>query len=268
MNLSKQLTVAAGIVGLVALSYVGFGAVGRDNSAQAQSTEVAKKWSTSSPVDLSTDKAKLSYTIGSQIGRDLLQGEMQDEVDVDSLIAALRDIANGQELRMTEEEMVGAQQAFQLKRQQEYAAIASKNKAEGEAFLEKNKAEDGIKSTDSGLQYEVVREGKGAQPTATDTVKVHYLGTLIDGTPFDSSYQRNQPAEFPVTGVIPGFSEGLQLMKEGAKYRFAIPTEQAYGERAPDSIGPNQVLVFEVELLEVLKKEATTEAEVPASAEQ
>lgn len=259
MNVTKQITLVAAIAALVAVSYIGFGAASKDNSAQAQ--EATSKWSTSSKVDLSTDEAKLAYTIGSQIGRDLLQGEMAGELDLDAMIAALRDVAAGQDLRMTDEEMIGAQQAFQLKRQQEYAALANQNKVAGESFLEKNKSADGIKVTESGLQYQVVREGKGASPTANDTVKVHYLGALIDGTPFDSSYERNQPVDFPVTGVIPGFSEGLQLMKEGAKYRFVIPAELGYGERAPDTIGPNQVLVFEVELLEVLNKDDDSASE-------
>lgn len=254
MNLSKQLTIVAVIAALVLVSYIGFGAASKENSAQAQTSGDSSKWSTASSVDLSTDEAKLAYTIGSQIGRDLLKGEMEGELDLNAMIAALRDVAAGQDLRMTEEEMIGAQQAFQLKRQQEFAAMANQNKVAGESFLEKNKAEEGIQVTESGLQYQVVREGKGSTPTANDTVKVHYLGALIDGTPFDSSYERNQPVDFPVTGVIPGFSEGLQLMKEGAKYRFVIPASLGYGERAPDSIGPNQVLIFEVELLEVLNK--------------
>jgi FKBP-type peptidyl-prolyl cis-trans isomerase len=261
MNLTKQLTVVGGIAALVALSYLGFGAANRDNAAQAQTDKAASKWTTSTPVDLTTDKAKLGYTIGSQIGQDLLRGEMEGEIDVDALVAALRDIQHDQDLRMSSEEMVAAQQAFQLKRQQEYAALANQNKVAGESFMEKTKSEEGIKITESGLQYEVVREGKGVTPQANDTEKVHYIGSLIDGTPFDSSYQRNQPADFPVTGVIPGFSEGLQLMKEGAKYRFVIPAELAYGERAPESIGPNQVLIFEVELLEVLNKEVEPASE-------
>ncbi len=254
MNLSKNLTVVAGIAALVALSYVGFGFYNKENVAQAEN-EVAKKWSTSA-VDLSSEKAKLGYTIGAQIGRDLAQGGMAEEIDAQALAAAINDAMSGETPRMTEEEMLAAQQSFQLKRQQEYAALAAQNKTAGEAFLESNKAAEGITTTESGLQYQVVREGKGAQPTSSDTVRVHYLGTLIDGTPFDSSYSRNEPADFPVTGVIPGFSEGLQLMKEGAKYRFVIPSDIAYGDRAPESIGPSQVLIFEVELLEILNKDA------------
>jgi len=110
------------------------------------------------------------------------------------------------------------------------------------------------------LQYEVLREGKGRQPTTTDTIKVHYKGTLIDGTQFDSSYDRGAPADFGVSGVIPGFGEGLQLMKEGAQYRFTIPSNIAYGEQGPATIGPNQTLVFEVELIEVVTQPTTKKA--------
>ena len=117
-----------------------------------------------------------------------------------------------------------------------------------------------MKTTDSGLQYELLREGKGAKPTPTDTIKVHYTGTLIDGTKFDSSYDRGEPADFGVSGVIPGFGEGLQLMKEGAKYRFTIPADIAYGEQGPASIGPNQVLIFEVELIEIVTQSTTKKA--------
>jgi len=123
---------------------------------------------------------------------------------------------------------------------------------DGAKYLEENKARDGVKVTDSGLQYEVITEGEGAKPTAEDTVSVHYAGTLIDGTEFDSSIARGQPAEFPLNGVIPGWTEGLQLMNTGSKYRFVIPSELAYGDSgAGQAIGPGATLVFEVELLEI-----------------
>ncbi|MBT8114426.1 MAG: FKBP-type peptidyl-prolyl cis-trans isomerase, partial [Arenicella sp.] len=128
----------------------------------------------------------------------------------------------------------------------------AQNKAKGEAYLVENKGKEGVIVTESGLQYQVLREGKGKSPTQEGSAKVHYRGTLIDGTAFDSSYERNEPATFPVAGLIPGFTEGLLLMKEGAKYRLVIPSDIAYGERASGPIGPNEVLVFEVELLEVL----------------
>ena len=125
---------------------------------------------------------------------------------------------------------------------------------DGEAFLAANKKKDGVKATESGLQYEVIKEGKGAKPKATDTVKVHYHGTLIDGTVFDSSVEREEPAQFPVNRVIKGWTEALQLMQVGDKYRLVIPSDLAYGESgAGGDIGPNAVLVFEVELLDIVK---------------
>ena len=249
MSMSKNLIIVAGLSALVAATYFGFGAANQSNTANAKGETKSK--SSTSKLSLESDKAKLGYTIGAGIGRDLLQGGMAEEIEVDALIAAIRDSASGVESRLTGEQMQQAQQAFQLKRQQEFATLSAQNKAQSEAYLEKNKAEDGVKLTESGLQYQVLREGQGKQPTAENTVKVHYSGTLIDGTTFDSSYQRNEPVDFPVTGVIPGFSEGLLLMKEGAKYRLVIPAAQAYGEQGPPTIGPNQTLIFEVELLEV-----------------
>jgi hypothetical protein len=131
-------------------------------------------------------------------------------------------------------------------------ASAQLGKEKGEAFLAENAKKEGVKTTPSGLQYKVVKEGTGAQPNASNTVKVHYRGTLIDGKEFDSSYKRNEPIEFPLNGVIPGWTEGLQLMKEGAKYMLYIPSKLAYGARgAGDLIGPDETLIFEVELLKV-----------------
>ena len=204
-----------------------------------------------SKVELTSEKAKLGYTIGAQIAADLLRGGLKDEIDLEAFLAAQKDVMSGADPRLSPEEMQGAQQAFQLKQQEAFAAVLAENKAASDAYLEENKSKKGVKTTDSGLQYEVLREGKGDAPTAESTVNVHYKGTLIDGTTFDSSYDRNQAADFPVAGVIPGFSEGLMLMKPGSQYRFTIPSEIAYGEQGPASIGPNQALVFEVELIEV-----------------
>ncbi len=131
-------------------------------------------------------------------------------------------------------------------------ADAQVGREKGEAFLTENAKKEGVKATASGLQYKVVKEGTGKQPTAANTVKVHYRGTLIDGKEFDSSYKRNEPIEFPLNGVIKGWTEGLQLMKEGSKYQLFIPSSLAYGKRgAGDLIGPDETLIFEVELLEV-----------------
>jgi FKBP-type peptidyl-prolyl cis-trans isomerase len=232
------------VAGLTAATYIGLGAADFANTANAEESKV-------STVSLESEKAKLGYSFGARIGQDLLRGGMLEEIDVDAFVAAIKDASSGGEPRMTAEEMQQAQQSFQLKKQQEYAAITAENKTKSDAHLEKNKAKKGVQVTESGLQYEVEREGKGKKPGAQDTVKVHYTGKLIDGTVFDSSYERDQPTDFPVSNVIPGFSEGLQLMSEGAKYTFTIPSSLAYGEQAPPTIGPNQVLIFEVELLEV-----------------
>jgi len=203
-------------------------------------------------LDLSTEQAQLGYTIGSQMASQLDNSDLFGDIDLEALIAAFRDTAEGKEARLTSEQMQQAQLNFQQKAQAKIDELANTNKAKGDAYLVKNAAKEGIVTTESGLQYEVLREGKGDQPAAESSVKVHYVGTLTDGTEFDSSYQRGTPTEFPVGGVIPGFSEGLQLMKAGAKYRFVIPSDQAYGVQGPPSIGPNQALIFEVELIEVL----------------
>lgn len=248
MNLKKSIGLFVGLGVVVTATYFGFGAANKENAAIAQDT----KWKTSKVIDLSDEKAQLGYTVGAQMATELLRSGVADEVELEALFAAFRDVTSGAEPQLTIEQMQQSQAAFQQKQQAAYEAVANKNKADGEAFLAKNATADGIKTTESGLQYQIVREGKGKQPVAEDSVKIHYLGTLIDATPFDSSYKRGEPATFPVSGVIPGFTEGLLMMKEGAKYRFVIPAAQGYGVQAPPAIGPNQALIFEVELLEVL----------------
>ncbi len=204
-------------------------------------------------LDLTTEESKLGYTIGSNMASQLDASDLFTKIDVEALIEAFRDKAAGKEARMTLEEMQQAQVTFQEKVQSEATALSDANKVKGDEYLVEYAKKEGVLKTESGLLYEVLREGKGeTKPTATDTVKVHYSGKLVDGTEFDSSYTRGEPAEFPVSGVIPGFSEGLQLMIPGSKYRFTIPSEQAYGVQGPPSIGPNQVLVFEVELIEIV----------------
>ncbi|MEM7357477.1 MAG: FKBP-type peptidyl-prolyl cis-trans isomerase [Pseudomonadota bacterium] len=222
--------------------------IGANVYAQEADSETKK----GAAVSLETEKAKLGYTVGAQIAGELLQGDMFNEIELDALLAAISDFGTGATPKMSIEDMQAAQQAFVLKRQQEFAALAAQNQAQGESFLAESKAKPGVTATESGLLYEVLREGKGKQATAEDKVRVHYLGMFPDGTAFDSSYQGNAPVDFPVTQVIPGFSEGLQLMKEGGKYRFVMPAELGYGELGQGNIGPNQVLVFEVELLSVL----------------
>lgn len=248
MNTKKTIILFAGLAVVVAATYFGFGTANQENAAIAQDS----KWSTNAKVDASNDKAALGYTFGAQMASQLVTSGLIEEIELEAFFAAFRDLASGRDPQLSAEQMQQAQMAFQQRQQAEVAAAAAQNKAKGEAFMAENAKQDDIVTTDSGLQYQVVREGKGKQPSATDTVKVHYLGSLVDGTPFDSSYTRGEPADFPVSGVIPGFSEGIQLMKEGAKYRFVIPSQLAYGTDAPPTIGPDQTLVFEVELLEVL----------------
>ena len=222
--------------------------------AACNQSSVAPDANAQSKVDLDNEQDKLGYTIGVQIATGMKSQNLQEDISLGGLMAGFEDVFAGQEVRLTEEQMQQVQIAYQQKVQAKAAAIADKNQADGDAFLAKNAKEDGVKVTDSGLQYEVLREGKGNSPQVTDTVKVHYQGTLIDGTKFDSSYDRGTPADFPVSGVIPGFAEGLQLMQEGAKYRFTIPAAIAYGTDGPPSIGPNQTLVFEVEMIEVVSQ--------------
>ncbi len=197
---------------------------------------------------LATDEAKVSYGLGMMVGERVLK--QYGELDYDLLIEAMKAQAAGTETLMTMDEAQAALQAQQELAASEAAAAAG---AEGEAFLTENAAREGVTVTESGLQYEVMTEAEGAKPTEDDTVSVHYVGTLMDGTTFDSSVDRGEPASFPLKGVIPGWTEGLQLMPLGSKFRFVIPSDLAYGERgAGQAIGPGATLVFEVELLEIL----------------
>jgi FKBP-type peptidyl-prolyl cis-trans isomerase len=203
--------------------------------------------------ELNTDEQKLGYIIGMDIGNSLRQ--QGAEVDLDALVDAIRATFNGEELAMTTEEAGAVRQAFIQKRQEaqqaETAAAGSANLVEGQKFLAENKLQEGVQTTDSGLQYKVMTMGEGAKPAATDTVKVHYRGTLLDGTEFDSSYARNEPISFGLNRVIAGWTEGVQLMPVGSKFMFYIPPELAYGEGGGGPIPPNSTLIFEVELLEI-----------------
>lgn len=204
---------------------------------------------------LDTERAQVSYMIGRDIGNSMKV--IKDDLDLAILRDAMQEAFEGTESKLTEEQVQQIQAAFTAKLQARQAAeaaeLAAKSKAEGEAFLEQNKAKPGVQVTASGLQYRVERAGSGAQPKAEDVVRVHYKGTLLDGTTFDSSYDRGQPAEFGLNQVIPGWSEGVQLMKVGGKYTFWIPAGLAYGESGGGPIPANAMLTFEVELLEIVK---------------
>ncbi len=203
---------------------------------------------------LKDDKDKVSYSIGLNIGRSMKTEGLAINPDV--LAAAMKDVFSGAKPQLTDEEVKTVMETFQKEMQSKQMKSReeglAKNKGEGEKFLIDNKKKEGIKTTASGLQYKVLKDGTGKTPKATDTVKTHYRGTLLDGTEFDSSYKRGEPAEFPVNGVIKGWTEALQLMKEGAKWQLFIPSELAYGERgAGKDIGPNSTLIFDIELLSV-----------------
>lgn len=198
---------------------------------------------------LKDQKDKVSYSIGMQIGFNL--GRQKVDINPDILAAGIKDSLAGKP-QLTQDQVKEVMAQFEKDMEQKQKDLGEKNKTEGTKFLEENKKKPGVKTTSSGLEYKVEKEGTGPQPKATDMVTVNYRGTLIDGTEFDSSYKRGQPASFPVNGVIKGWTEALQLMKKGAKYQLVIPSSLAYGERAmgPD-IGPNSTLIFEVELMDV-----------------
>lgn len=208
---------------------------------------------------LTTDAEKFGYAIGVDLGKSLQP--VKDDVDVKALKEGLDDAVSGKTPKLDdaqrEEVKMTVAKKLQEKQVAEREKQAGKAKTDGEKFLVENGKKAGVKTTASGLQYEVITEGKGAHPKASDQVTVHYKGTLLNGEEFDSSYSRNQPVTFPLGNVIPGWTEGVQLMTPGSKYKFYIPSALGYGERgAGVKIGPNETLVFEVELLsiEVAKK--------------
>ena len=208
------------------------------------------------PMELKTQQDKASYSIGVSIGKNLKDQKV--EIKTDILVKGLLDAYTGAKTQLTEKEMGDVltqfQQEIMAKTQEEAAKKGGENKSKGEKFLVDNKNKPGVKTTPSGLQYTVISEGTGPKPTASSTVKVHYTGKLIDGTTFDSSVDRGEPIEFPLNGVIKGWTEGVQLMSKGSKYKFFIPADLAYGDRgACNAIGPNETLVFEVELLDIVK---------------
>ena len=198
---------------------------------------------------LKDQKDKVSYSIGLNIGTNLARQKV--EVNPDVLTAGIKDAIAGKP-QLTQDQVKDVMTQFEKDMEQKQKEAGEKNKTDGAKFLAENKKKPEVKTTASGLQYKVIKEGTGPQPKATDMVTVNYRGTLINGTEFDSSYKRGQPATFPLNGVIKGWTEGLQLMKKGSKYQLFVPSDLAYGERAvgPD-IAPNATLIFEVELLDV-----------------
>jgi FKBP-type peptidyl-prolyl cis-trans isomerase FklB len=206
-------------------------------------------------IELKTQKDKLSYAIGMDMGNSMKRSAI--DTDPDIFMRGLKDALAGSKTLLTEQQarevITAMQKELQRKQKEKMKLLGENNKKEGEVYLAANKQKKGVKVLPSGLQYTVIKEGTGKTPKASDTVTVNYKGTLINGTEFDSSYKRGQPATFPVNGVIKGWTEALQLMKEGAIWQLVIPSDLAYGERgaAGGTIGPNSVLVFEVELISV-----------------
>ncbi|MBE2211623.1 MAG: FKBP-type peptidyl-prolyl cis-trans isomerase [Xanthomonadaceae bacterium] len=190
--------------------------------------------------------------VGADVGRNL--APIAEEIDVPSFMRGVRVVLDKGKPLVDQTEADTLRAAFVQRQQQRAAQVGERNAADGAAFLAANKSKKGVITTRSGLQYQVIRPGSGARPMVGDKVRVNYEGTLPNGTVFDSSYQRGQPADFPLSSVIPGWREGVALMPVGAKYRFWVPGDLAYGKRgSPPNIGPNQVLVFDVELMEILK---------------
>ncbi len=209
---------------------------------------------------MKSQKEKLSYSIGYDMGNNLKKQSI--DVDPDALAKGLKDALTGNKAEISDQEMrdtiTAFQKEFMAKRAERMKELAEKNKKEGDAFLAENKKKEGVVTLPSGLQYKVLKEGTGKIPQKTDKVKVNYKGSLIDGTEFDSSYKRGEPAVFEADKVIPGWTEVLQLMKEGSKWEVFIPANLAYGERgAGGVIGPNQTLIFEIELLSIEKPAET-----------
>ncbi|MFN2542656.1 MAG: FKBP-type peptidyl-prolyl cis-trans isomerase [Chthoniobacterales bacterium] len=209
----------------------------------------------SKTAELKSDIDKVSYSIGLQVGFNFVRQnealkKQNVQINIDAMMAGVKDAIAGKP-QLSSDQVRQVLASFEKDMTQKVQATAQKNKTDGERFLAENKKKDGVKTTASGLQYKVIKEGNGPQPKETDVVTVNYRGTLIDGTEFDSSYKRGQPATFPLNGVIKGWTEGLQLMKAGGKSQFFIPANLAYGERqmGPD-IGPDATLIFEVELLD------------------
>lgn len=230
-----------GIMSFVALAAAGAGLLyaqaGEEKPTPPAATQPATTQAT-------VDMQQVSYIIGASIGRNIkMQGV---ELDIKAFNEGLQTGLSGAKPKLTDEEMQKIMQDFQ---QVMMANLAAKNLADGQAFLAKNKTEPGVKTTASGLQYKIIQEGTGPSPKATDTVTVHYKGTLLDGTEFDNSYKRDEPATFQLDRVIRGWSEGLQLLKKGGKAILYIPPDLAYGARGQGPIPPNSTLIFEVELM-------------------
>lgn len=246
----RKTLIAAAIAGAITVGGTAF-AQDKPIAPAAPAASAANK--AAIDTKFKSDKEKYGYLVGSQIGQNL--GQIKDEVDVNTLITTLQNSLKGTKPLLTDAELAEVRQEFmqklQAKQTAKMADDAKKNQAEGDAFLAKNKAKAGVKETASGLQYEVIKAGTGPKPKPTDIVKVEYVGTKVDGTKFDASADHGGPATFPLNGVIPGWTEGVQLMSVGSEYRLVVPAKLAYGENGPGPIGPNATLIFDVTLVSI-----------------
>ena len=266
MNVSRNLTLAVGIatcaLALAACKPIDKNAAA-EGSKDAKTAEAGKDGALNVP-ELPTEKQQVSYMIGMDIGKSLKP--MKDDIDQATIQRAIADMMADKKPLLNEEQAMKVMQTFAVKmqkkqeaemakKQAEAAEQGKKNLADGEKFLAENGKKPGVVTTASGLQYQVITEGKGPKPKASDSVKVHYVGTLLDGTKFDSSYDRKEPAQFVLNSVVPGWTEALQLMPVGSKYKLWIPAKLGYGEQGTPGgpIPPNATLVFEVELIEIVK---------------
>lgn len=245
-------------------------AAGGAQKAPASKTGQATRPKTKTPLVLKTQKEKASYALGMNVGKGLGESLHKESVEVDQaiLLRGMKDALAGGKTLLTEDEMKAALAQLQT---EILKLAADANKKTGEEFLAGNKTKEGVVTLPSGLQYKILTEGTGPKPTATDTVSCHYRGTLLDGKEFDSSYKRGQPLSIPVSGVIKGWTEALQLMPVGSKWQLFIPSDLAYGDRGADprsgsGIGPGATLIFEVELLSIQDKAKTEAPPTPATA--
>jgi len=248
----KKIQVA--VIMLFAILLTGSSAMAQKSQKKKEKDDKAVE--TSQAVILKTHQDTISYMIGRDIGKNMKTNDIT--VTPEIMFAGLKDGLNGIDSvfneELTEQIMMAFQQEMMAKQQAKTSEEASAVKAAGDAFLADNKTKEGVIALPSGLQYKVIKEGEGENPKPEDIVEVHYTGTLTDGTVFDSSVERGEPIKFPLNGVIPGWTEGVQLMKPGAKYMFYIPSALAYGDKSTGPIPGGSVLIFEVELLSIEKK--------------
>lgn len=261
MTAPTRIATAGLLAGALVLGFAACKPIDKDAKKQDKTADAgAANADIAKSTGLKTAKEQASYMIGMDMGKSLKP--IKDEIDLDTIMKAARTVMDDGKPLMTDEQAEQVKQAFgarmQAKMQAEAEAAAKKNLAEGEAFLAANAKKPGVKTTASGLEYEVITEGKGPKPKADDTVRVHYKGSLLDGTVFDSSYDRKEPAVFSLQQVAPGWAEGVQLMPVGSKYKLWIPAKLGYGEQGTPGgpIPPNATLVFEVELLDIVKPDA------------